>query len=97
MSAVCCYSLEKVSDDATGIAMNVVKSATAQRMENVRIVDGAYKSKFIFCKIKTPETVKHILLDCRKNVRAERAVQKSSAFFNLVEVSWQDPGGGVKT
>ncbi|OMJ29871.1 hypothetical protein AYI69_g600, partial [Smittium culicis] len=37
---------------------------TAQRMANARIIDGAYKSECPFCKMKTPETVEHILLDC---------------------------------
>ncbi|OMJ28939.1 hypothetical protein AYI69_g1570 [Smittium culicis] len=62
---------------------------TAQHIANARIIEGAYKSEFPFCKMRTPET--------RKNVRAERAVQQPSAFFNLAEVSWQAPGGGVKT
>ncbi|OMJ07157.1 hypothetical protein AYI70_g12378 [Smittium culicis] len=67
-------------------------------MANARNIDGAYKSECPLCKMKTSETVEHILWTAeRKIIHAEPVAQQSSVFFNLAQVSGQAPGGGVKT
>ncbi|PVU87231.1 hypothetical protein BB561_006426 [Smittium simulii] len=63
----------------------------ARRYAKSVFIEKRFIGECLFCRNITPETIENVLLEC------SRAYTQIIARFNLNEVSWQAPRGGVKT